>query len=462
MQLKWSDFKSKKKLIFVFIVSIFIQITIFLLIQVSDWVSQKPVNDPWFVFLTQTIEPYSDYKIWYQTFTKQTLYENWLPYINILRINVPEVEWYRFWFIENEELYLNFIYPPFFFYILILPSLINVELVFLPLLLTNVLLPIIIYKFLNKSFNHRVAEWGFIATAVNPLYLFYSGGLALNSSLITFFFILTLYFISTNRFGLSIVFLSTTILFKQIMILLAPPIIIYIVLKSISDKSEASFINYLKKFFHYSSTLLLLLFLGSLPWIIIAPENYISSLLTFGLQKPTFLPSFHFPYPYYNFPIFWFDFLYSFNTPYLVFWFFGFLNFTYIGVIALEIVVIYMLIYWYNQSILNWVKFIDIIIYTTFLSYLFFPRGLYKYYFSFYVPLIILWTGSHFTNKLRSETKKRTNWILIIVLISIIFMLLPRTYYLILIWGLFFYILKKNRILTKKLFDENTSLVLKE
>ncbi|MFX1477329.1 MAG: glycosyltransferase family 39 protein [Promethearchaeota archaeon] len=458
MQLKWSNLKSKKKLIFVLILSICIQITIFLIIQLSDWVSQRPVNEPWFVFLTQTIEPYSDYKIWYQTFARQTLYENWLPYIKILRINVPEAEWYRFWFIENEELYLNFIYPPFFFYILILPSLINVELVFLPLILTNILLPIIIYKFLKKSFNHRVAEWGFIATAVNPLYLFYSGGLALNSSLITFFFILTLYFISINRFGLSIVSLSVSILFKQIIIFLVPPIVIYIVLKSISNKSEASFIKYLKKFLLYSSTLLIILFFGSLPWIILTPENYIISLLTGGPQKPTFYPTFHFPYPHYNYPIFWFDFLYSFNAPYLVFWFFGFLNFTYIGVITLELVVIYTLIYWHNKSILNWVKFLDMIIYTTFLSYLFFPRGLYKYYFSFYVPLIILWVCFHFGDKISNINSKGKNWILISLLISMIFMLLPRTFYLILIWGIFFYLVKKNSTLTNTMLKSTSNI----
>ena len=453
MEFKWKDLKSKKKLIFVLIISISIQITIFLIIQVSNWISQRPINESWFVYLTQTIEPYSDYKIWYQTFVRQTFYEEWLPYMEILKIYVPEEDWYRFWFIENEDLFLNFIYPPLFFYILIIPSFISIELVFLPLLLTNVLLPIVIYKFLRKNFDQKVAEWGFIATAVNPLYIFYSGGLALNSSLVTFFFVLTLYFISTNRFSLSIIFLSISILFKQITIFFAPPIIIYLVLKSVSDKKETSFYLYMKKLFIYSGLLIIILFIGSLPWILITPGNYFTSLLTPGLRMPTLLPPFRFPYPHYNYPIFWYDFLYSLKAPYLVFWFFGFLNYTYIGIITLEVAVIGVLLNWKRKSYLNWVKFYDIIIYTTFLSYLFFPRGLYKYYFSFYVPLIVLWICFHFGHKLSNNNSKGTNWILIMVLFSIIFMLLPRTYYLILIWGVFFYILKKNRVLTKKLFN---------
>ncbi len=454
MELKWRDLKSKKKLIFVLIISICIQITIFLIIQLSNWISQKPIDEPWFTFLTQTIEPYSDYKIWYQTFVKQTLYEDWLPYMDILRINVPEAEWYHYWFIENKELFLNFIYPPFFFYILILPSFISIELVFLPLLLTNVLLPIVVYKFLSNNFTQKVAEWGFIATAVNPLYIFYSGGLALNTSLMTFFFVLSLYFISTNRFSLSIIFLAITILIKQIIIFFVPPIMIYIILKSFTDKEKASFYLYVKKFIIYFGILITILFLGSLPWILITPSNYLISILTPEIQVPTFLPPFHFPYPHYNYPIFWYDFLYSLKAPYLVFWFFGFLNFTYIGIISLEIVVISMLIYWHNKNILNWVKFLDIIIYTAFLSYLFFPRGLYKYYFSFYVPLVVLWICFHFGYRLSNNKSKRTNWILIIVLISIIFMLLPRTYYLILIWGLFFYILNQNHIFTDKMMSD--------
>lgn len=451
MDIKWRDLKSKKKLIFVLLISICIQITIFQIIQLSNWISQKPSNEPWFKFLTQTIEPYSDYKIWYQTFAKQTLYDGWLPYMKIFNVILTEEEWYQFWFIDNEDLFLNFIYPPFFFYILILPSFISIHLMFLPLILTNVLLPIIIYKFLSKSFNQKVAEWGFIATAVNPLYLFYSGGLALNSSLITLFFILSLYYLSDNRYIYAILFLGISILFKQIIFFLAPPIVMYIALNSAIDKKYPSLNNYKKKIFFYSAILIIILFIGSLPWILITLGNYLFTMVAPGIQPPTLVPDFHLPYPHYNYPIFWFDFLYSLKAPYFLFWIFGFLNFSYVGIIILEIVIMKILYKWHRDGILNWVKFFDIIVYTTFLSYLFFPRGLYKYYFSFYVPLIVLWICFHFGYRLSNKNSKGTNWTLIIVLISIIFMLLPRTYYLLLIWGVFFYILKKNRILTENL-----------
>ncbi|MFW9877317.1 MAG: hypothetical protein ACFFG0_29865, partial [Candidatus Thorarchaeota archaeon] len=368
----------------------------------------------------------------------------------------PEEQWYYFWFIENKDLSLNFIYPPLFFYVLILPSFISIQVMFLPLLITNVLLPIVLYKFLSKNFDQNVAEWGFIATALNPLYLFYSGGLALNSSLITLFFILTLYYLSENRYGYAILFLGISILFKQIILFLAPPILMYIALNSVIDKKYPSINNSKKKFFFYSAILIIILFIGSIPWIFVTPLNYLFSVFAPGILPPTLFPTFHFPYPHYHYPIFWYDFLYNLKAPYIIFWIFGFLNFTYIGIIILEIVITYMVYYWHKKNILNWVKFFDIIIYSSFLSYLFFPRGLYKYYFSFHVPLIVLWICFHFGYKLSNINLKRTNWILIITLISIIFMLLPRTFYLVLIWIIFFYILKKNRILTKEL-ENSTS-----
>ncbi|MFW9878504.1 MAG: hypothetical protein ACFFG0_35940 [Candidatus Thorarchaeota archaeon] len=435
----------------VLIISIFIQITIFLIVQLSNWISQKPVKKPWFIFLTQTIEPYSDYKIWYQTFGRQTLFGGWLPYMEIFDVVVTEEEWYNFWFVENEGLFLNFIYPPLFFYILILPSFISIELMFLPLLITNVLLPIAIFKLLSKSFSQKVAEWGFIATALNPLYLFYNGGLVLNSSLITLFFILALYYLSEHRYGYTILFLGISILFKQIILFLVPPILMYISLNSDIDQKVAFLNNNKKKFLYYSVILIIILFIGSLPWILVTPGNYLFSVFAPGILPPTIFPAFHFPYPHYHYPIFWYDFLYNVKAPYIVFWVFGFLNFTYIGIIILEIIITYMVYSWHRKNILNWVKFFDIIIYSAFLCFLFFPRGLYKYYFSYYVPLIVLWICFHFGNKLSNNSVKGTNWILVIILISIIFMLLPRTIYLILIWGVFFYILKKNSILTKDL-----------
>ncbi len=438
MYINWTNLSNKKKLITVFIISICIQLTIFLLIQSSGWLSQVSSDDPWFVFLTQTIEPYTDFKFWYQPTASQFLFKEWLPYLNLINL------------VNNPEHLRPFIYPPLFFYVLIIPSFINVNLVVVPLLLSNILLPIVVYNLLNKVFEQKVAEWGFISTALCPLYLFYSGGMALNSSLITLFFVLSLYYISINRFNYAIIFLSISILFKQIVILLVPPILFYLILKSNLGREKVTYLNYIKKFLQYSAILTLTLFIGSLPWILISPNNYIISLTAYGTFRPTLRPYFGPLYGHYNIPRFWYDFLIYLNAPYEVFYVFGFLNFSYVGLIIIEIAVIVMIYYWYQKNILDWKKFLNIIIYTTFLTYLFFPRGTYKYYYSFLIPLIVLWICFNFDTVLSYNGFKRKNWLLTIILVSITFMLIHRYYYQLLVWAIFIYILIKNRTLAKK------------
>ncbi|MFX1477326.1 MAG: hypothetical protein ACFFCI_04270 [Promethearchaeota archaeon] len=386
----------------------------------------------------QTIEPYTDYKFWYQPTASQFLYNDWLPYIKLVNL------------FDNPEKLRPFIYPPLFFYVLIIPSFISLDLVAIPLLLSNILLPIVVYKFLNKSYTQKVAEWGFIATALCPLYLFYSGGMALNSSLVTFFFILSLYFTSIDRFNHAIIFLSISILFKQVALLMFPPILLYLTLESIKGKDKAKFLNFIKKFVQYLTIFGLVLFVGSLPWIMISPSNYIISLTAYGTFRPTLYPYFGPLYGHHNIPRFWYDFLIYLNPPYEVYYVFGFLNFSYVGLLITEVLVIIIIFYWYYKNNLDKQKFLNIILYTAFLTYLFFPRGNYKYYYSFFVPLIILWICSNYNLILLENKFKRRNWILIVGLVSIAFMLIHRNYYQLLVWGIFIYIIIQNRILNKR------------
>ena len=439
MIVSWRNLINRRKLIYMYLLSIIIQLTIFILIQSSSFLSQVRTDDPWFVFLTQTIEPYTDYKFWYQPIADQFLHKGWLPYVKLVNL------------VFNPQGLRPFIYPPLFFYVLIIPSFINIELVAVPLLLSNILLPVVVYKLLIKSFKQKVAEWGFIATAFCPLYLFYSGGLALNSSLMTLFFVLSIYYISINRFNIAIIMLSISILFKQVNVLLIPPILFYVILKSCSKREEVRIIDYIKNFLRYSLLLGILLILGSLPWVLIAPQNYISSLTAYGTFRPTLHPYFGVLYGHYNIPRYWYDFLIDLNPPYEVFYIFGFLNFTYLGLVITEIGVILLMFYWHFKKELNWIKFLNITIYTAFLTFLFFPRGNYKYYYTLFVPLIVLWICFNFGQKLLNNSSKRKQWILLIVILSIAFMLIHRYYYQLLVIGIFIYIIIQNRFISKKL-----------
>ena len=192
-----SSLKRNRKLILIFLISVIIQIALLIIFQVFNWVSQHAINTPWFKFLMNTLEPYSDYIYWYQRFAKQFFYEKWLPYFNV-PTNPNKYRNLLLYIIDviMGNTNLSFIYPPFFFYSIIIPASISIELVFLPLFLANLLLPIVVYKFLVIFTKKKVAKWGFIATALSPLLIFYNGGLLLNTSYVTLFFVIALYFMS--------------------------------------------------------------------------------------------------------------------------------------------------------------------------------------------------------------------------------------------------------------------------
>ena len=436
-----------RKLILIFLISLTIQIGLIIVFQLVNWISQYSSNNPWFIFLMNTVEPYSDYKYWYQGFAKQFLYENWLPYINS-PTNPNKYRNFLLYILDiiigNES--LPFIYPPFFFYSIILPSFLNINLIFLPLLFANLLLPIVIYKFLAKSVNIKVAEWGFVITTLSPLLLFYNGGLLLNTSYVTLFFIVALYCMSLKRFTWAIIFLSVACLFKQTTIFFILPFLIYIVLVSTKRESKHIQFVYFKKLLKYSGILMGILLLGSLPWIILEPLNYLESLT--AEQSVNLNPQFIIPE--YNFPVKWYSFLIQFGAPYWLLYILGFLTFTFIGVLLLEIIAVLMLANWRRKRSLNWLKFLDIIVYVAFLSHLFFPRGVYKYYFTFHVPLIVLWFCFHFKEKLMEDNFFRKLGLLLLTSISFVILIFPRMYYLIIIWILFFIIVKINLTKNRK------------
>jgi len=165
-------------------------------------------------------------------------------------------------------------------------------------------------------------------------------------------------------------------------------------------------------------------------------------------QSITFNPDFS--NPAYNFPVQWYSFLIGLGAPYWLLYILGFLTFTYIGIILIEILVILLIYKWHKKNTLNLIKLLDVIVYTAFLSHLFFPRGVYKYYFTFHVPLVILWICFHFNEIISSDKSKRSKWMLIFILVSLIIIIIPRLYYLIIIWGIIALIIKVNLNLRKE------------
>ncbi|MFX1374308.1 MAG: hypothetical protein ACFFA0_00710 [Promethearchaeota archaeon] len=440
--------KANKILVISYIIGLSIQILFILGFNIYNWISQIPRNSLLFEFFRTSLEPYQDYQIWYKSFVDNFVHEGWIPY----SFSFPDSELYTDWFSYFWDLFVGirqyyYVYPPFFLYIISLPGLFHVNLIFIPLLTATNLLPIVIYKFLSNSFNQKVAEWGFLATSLCPLLIFYNGGLLLNTSVVALFFVITLYLISIQKFKIACIFLSISFLFKQIILFFILPALFYMVLKSCRKGEEKFILHYIKKLVLYSSLIIGTFLIGSLPWILLNPTRYINSI--FLTQSVRFDPAFI--TPQHNTPVHWYSFLVALELPYWVLYIVGFLNFTSIGIIITEILAVILLHYWYSHDKLNWIRFLDLIVFTALLSHLFFPRGVYKYYFTFIVPLVILWLASYYYNDLTSKNNKNLRLLCYFISISIAIILIPRFYYLLLIWSVLILMIRKTSYQLKKI-----------
>ncbi|MBN1802973.1 MAG: glycosyltransferase family 39 protein, partial [Candidatus Lokiarchaeota archaeon] len=304
---------TNNKITILFILSLLIRVFIMVLQILFLDINRDLQFDNIETILLSTIEPYPDYKLWYQLFAENFVKGNWIPYNRIPFIQCG-LESYQ------DYLYLyahGLINPPLFLYVITIPALIDVSLVFVPLLLADILLPFVIYKFVRKFLSQKLARWAFLLTCFSPLLILYTGGLLLNTSLITLFFIIALYYIASENYSLGVFFLGIAVLFKTIVIFFILPCIVYISLKSrkkrvlsrslanpkihrceifarekiraklrriscleVSKKKNriacylrgviqnlVNFIEYISAFLKYLLIFLIVLFIGSLPWI---------------------------------------------------------------------------------------------------------------------------------------------------------------------------------------------------
>jgi hypothetical protein len=413
-------FKDKEKTIALFTISILIKVFLAIFhLLFFNW--EILPSFPWDQLIIGTLEPYLDYKLSYKTFVEAFIYKDWVPYV--LEVSDP--------------ILASYVYPPLFLYTLSLPALLSTDLVFIPLLLADILSPIVIYWFLDRSHGKEVAHWGLVATAFCPFSIFYNSGLLFNTSLVMFFFILSLYLIYIEQFKWATVALAVAFLFKQIVLFFIIPVLLFISLKS--AKETQTLLHSLVLVGKHDVIFLCTFFVGSLPWILIAPEKYFGTL--FMGQQITFSPSFVAPAA--TWPVHWYSFLIELNAPYWVMYIVGFLNFTMFGLILVQLANVCLLIRWYLKNSLNWPNFLNLIVYNAILNHLFLPRGVYKYYFTIHVPLIVLWICFNFA-PLISLPHPRKKIFLILIGVSLTLLLVNRLFYLLILWIILFFMFKHN------------------
>jgi hypothetical protein len=171
-------------------------------------------------------------------------------------------------------------YPPLFLYSLYPFYLIGgSNAASIPIWLSDAATAPLIYLTAQRFTTQRLSLIAGIAYAVSPFFLIYEGYLWYSSQPMTFFMVLSIYLLFTQRPLLAASTFAICVLFKQELILLLPVFIIWYFKKYPRDILSKSLI-----------VIGTIIFAVSLPFLLITPGHYITSM-SYGLLDKNYSPS---------------------------------------------------------------------------------------------------------------------------------------------------------------------------
>jgi predicted membrane-bound dolichyl-phosphate-mannose-protein mannosyltransferase len=208
----------------------------------------------------------------------------------------------------------------------------------------------------------REAVIASITFAVAPINLFYSDYLWLNTPPMMFFSALAVYEFLSKKYGYAFICLAIATLFKQTALVLFPIFIIALL-------KETNRVGAIRNTALYGGVC----FLGSLPYIVTIPADYLGSL-GFSFFQVGSTAS---PFPY------------SISASTNLAWIFGddayypaqpFL----LGALLLSLAVLCLVVY--ETKAIGDKEFITYVLFALLLAHALFPRGIYKYYLAAVTP----------------------------------------------------------------------------
>ncbi|MBD3230610.1 MAG: hypothetical protein GF329_20695 [Candidatus Lokiarchaeota archaeon] len=353
------------------------------------------------------------------------------------------------------ESFFSYPYGPLFILILGAFSLLPLSpwIIALPIFLSVVGNGYLVYKIAFKiTNNQRFGIYALIIYFLNPFILFYCSFGWLNTSLFTFFMLISFYLILQEKVKTGLIILGVAVMVKQFAIILAP-IEILIILKQNRDSNLHSLIE---KFLITSLYLILPIALISLPFLIINFQNFIGYFYLSGTIIP--LDKLIYLHGNQNAPISFTTFFLFMNFPENIIFIIAFMLQYYI-LLGSSFFLIY-LFYWksklnndyhiVNHRTYNFSEAIYYAILLILAFQLFYPRGTYKYYLVFLVPFIAINYDIDQNLKFKSEKKELTftKMYFVSYIFSWIIFLCPKYFYLIIIFfWIVFYIIYKKKII---------------
>jgi hypothetical protein len=338
-----------KKEIMLFIIALIIRI-------ISAIFYRKYIGLP-FKLWNFEVEGFNDFEYYYQTWVKHFLSFNWYPYSkgNIM----DALNWYS--------------YPPFFLYLISFFGIFCKWCSAIPIIILDAMCVVIVYKILDLSLNNKNIFIDSIIYCFSFVNIFYLGIYWLNPSPMNFFLLLSIYYLIKDNNYISIIYYVISVMMKQTALYYGPLFLsLYLGKQKLKDWWKPIFL------------IILFFIIFSIPYIFLTPINYFSHLLVSPFPNTNIRiikPKDNQPITFVHFLIYGLkinpNLIQIINTSISTYFMMAF---------SISLISSFSL----NSIKNNKLTYKDIIFLFTlngFFTYLFQPRGLYKYYLTNIMPL---------------------------------------------------------------------------
>lgn len=368
-----------------------------------------------------SLELYNDYQFFYLSWVP-SIWAGGYPYGNALS---------------------NYIYSPFWVYIVSMFGSVPPWLPAVPLFAFNMATGIVVHKtVLQLTWDEKKSSFAMLVYLLNPIVLLYGSFAWLNPTIYTFFCSLSFLFALEDKDRYAVVTLGIATLIKQFSVIFFPLLSMYII-----KKHQASIVSGLRTFVEHTLVYVLVVGLGALPFLLIDADGFMNRVFIMNSGSIDLLSSFN--------PALWMPI--NFNTFFLWLglpaWFTNLIAsllafYVFLGICGVIVYGGYALFApkrnnptdsrWENRQLFTQAILWSII--ALFCVQTFFPRGAYKFYLLTLIPFVSIlydFRDLHFSSNEPFKFKPR---LLTPILMSLAIVLCYRFVYLWLVvgWALFY------------------------
>jgi hypothetical protein len=331
---------------------------------------------------------YGDFPFYYTSWIQAWFQDGWYPFTD-WRLTVP-----------GDPLYF-YSYPPIFLYFLVAvwrPGMTNLWMAF-PMILADTACAGVVYlilrEFIKGDRSRVIAFVGGFIMALSPINIIYNGVYWLNPGPVTLFTLVSFYFVLKKKWRKVFFWLAIATMTKQNALFFTYPLFMIMLGEKVKKEGIRKGI--------LESIMIGVLYLGicfccSIPWIFITPIHYGVHMLFPGqfLNLGTGIEE-----PIINNTI---QLSWSFQQLNMADWFLDFvafgINSMFFMILAASIIAIFL--FWRSfKKKLDHAEFFEWIAIYTVLTHILMPRGVYKFYSAYYMPIILVALIGTFTYYLR-------------------------------------------------------------